>query len=123
VSAELSKGRRASSARTAEHGNNACISYFVLAGSKSCARKGSELCAPGPPLCSTTFLSDPDKKMPFPIQMEGTAKRYLTGAAAANAVLTTLAVAAVYFLYLKVNCLNADCMPGFSCCRPLNVRG
>ena len=26
------------------------------------------------------FLSDPDKKAPFPIVMEGAAKRYLTGA-------------------------------------------
>jgi hypothetical protein len=28
----------------------------------------------------TTFLSDPNKVVPFPIQMEGTAERYLTGA-------------------------------------------
>jgi len=27
----------------------------------------------------TIFLNDPDKKMPFPIRLEGTSKRYLTG--------------------------------------------
>ena len=31
-------------------------------------------------LLSTTFLSDPDKKVPFRITNEGTDKRYLTGA-------------------------------------------
>jgi hypothetical protein len=31
-------------------------------------------------ILQTTFLHDPDKKIPFPITLEGTAKRYLTGA-------------------------------------------
>lgn len=31
-------------------------------------------------ISATTFLSDPDKVVPFPIQMEATATRYLTGA-------------------------------------------
>ncbi|WP_075214375.1 esterase-like activity of phytase family protein [Mongoliimonas terrestris] len=31
-------------------------------------------------IVKTTFLSDPDKKVPFAIAMEGTAERYLTGA-------------------------------------------
>lgn len=31
-------------------------------------------------ILQTTFLHDPDKKIPFPITLEGTSKRYLTGA-------------------------------------------